>query len=45
MHDRLGLRLVQRADGLVDVLGGLSNRRLGNDADPLAATRASQFFR
>ena len=44
MHDRLGLRLVQGAHGLVDVLRRLSDRRLRDDPNTLAATRTSQVL-
>ena len=44
MDDRLGLGVVQRADRVVDVLGGLGDRRLRDDANTLAATRTSQVL-
>src|SRR6202041_4169418 len=44
MDDRFGLGVVQCADSLVDVLSSLSNRRLRDDADALAATRTSQVL-
>ena len=45
VHDRLGLRFVQRAHRVVDVLRRLRDRRLGDDANTLAATGFRKFFR
>ena len=44
VNDRLGFRFVQRAHRLIDVLRGLRDRGLRNDANALAATRTTQIL-